>query len=100
MIPMNLFLGVAAALFVIGLIGVLTRRNLLIVFMSIELMVNAANLNFVTFSHYANNLRGDIIAIFVITVAAAEAAVGLGIVISIYRNQNSVDTDNINLLKW
>ena len=100
MIPMHYYLGIGAALFVIGLVGVLTRRNLLVIYMSIELMLNAVNINFVTFSHYFNDLRGDVFALFVITVAAAEAAVGLGIVISIFRNAGDVDIENINLLKW
>ena len=100
MIPMQLYLAIGAALFVIGLVGVLTRRNLLIIYMSIELMLIAVNLNFITFAHYFNHVRGDIIALFVITVAAAEAAVGLGIVISIFRNRRNIDIENINLLKW
>ena len=100
MIPLTYYLGVGAALFTIGLIGVLTRRNILVIFMSIELMLNAVNINFVAFSRYFNHLQGDIIAIFVITVAAAEAAVGLGIVVSIFRNRGDVDIENINLLKW
>ena len=100
------FLVIAAILFIIGVAGVLTRRNLLVIFMSIELILNAANLNFIAFSRYlqetgnVNALAGQIFAVFVIVVAAAEAAIGLGIVIALYRNKETIWVDEIDLLKW
>jgi NADH-quinone oxidoreductase subunit K len=93
------YLVVAAALFVLGVIGVLTRRNVVIVLMSIELILNAVNLNLVAFSRIWG-LHGQVFAIFVITDAAAEAAVGLGILIAFFRNKETVNVDEIDLLKW
>ena len=89
----------AAALFVIGTIGVVTRRNVVIILMSIELILNAVNLNLVAFSRLWN-LNGQIFSIFVITDAAAEAAVGLGILIAFFRNKETVNVDEVDLLKW
>jgi NADH-quinone oxidoreductase subunit K len=100
------FLVIGALLFIIGVAGVLTRRNIIVIFMSIELILNAANLNFVAFSRYlestgsVNALAGQIFAVFVIVVAAAEAAIGLGIVIALYRNKETIWVDEIDLLKW
>src|ERR1044071_8670948 len=100
------FLVIAAILFIIGLAGVLTRRNLLVIFMSIELILNAANLNFIAFSRYLQDtghgdaLAGQVFTVFVIVVAAAEAAIGLGIVIALYRNKETIWVDEIDLLKW
>ncbi len=100
------FLVIAAILFIIGVAGVLTRRNLLVIFMSIELILNAANLNFIAFSRYlqdtgsGNPMAGQIFAVFVIVVAAAEAAIGLGIVIALYRNRETIWIDEIDLMKW
>lgn len=100
------FLIIAALLFVIGIAGVLVRRNIIVIFMSIELILNAANLNFIAFSRYlqatgnANAVSGQIFAVFVIAIAAAEAAIGLGIVIALYRNKETVSIDELNLLKW
>jgi NADH-quinone oxidoreductase subunit K len=93
------YLVVAAALFVTGVIGVVTRRNVIIILMSIELILNAVNLNLVAFSRLYN-LDGQVFAIFVITVAAAEAAVGLGIVIAFFRNKETVNVDEVDLLKF
>ncbi|PYX72003.1 MAG: NADH-quinone oxidoreductase subunit NuoK [Acidobacteria bacterium] len=90
---------VAAGLFVLGVVGVLTRRNVVIVLMSIELILNAVNLNLVTFSRLWG-LHGQVFAIFVITDAAAEAAVGLGILIAFFRNKETVNVDEVDLLKW
>jgi NADH-quinone oxidoreductase subunit K len=90
---------VAAALFVIGTIGVVTRRNVVIILMSIELILNAVNLNLVAFSRLWN-LDGQIFSIFVITDAAAEAAVGLGILIAFFRNKETVNVDEVDLLRW
>jgi NADH-quinone oxidoreductase subunit K len=100
MVPTSYYLWLAAALFTIGVIGVLTRRNILIVLMSIELILNAGNLNLIAFSRQLAAVEGQVFAIFVITVTAAEVAVGLGIVIAFFRNRDTVNADEINLLKW
>jgi NADH-quinone oxidoreductase subunit K len=94
------YLVLGAALFLLGVIGVLTRRNVVIVLMSIELILNAVNLNLVAFSRMWGELHGQVFAIFVITDAAAEAAVGLGILIAFFRNKETVNIDEVNLLKW
>jgi NADH-quinone oxidoreductase subunit K len=93
------YLVVAAALFITGIIGVLTRRNVIIILMSIELILNAVNLNLVVFSRLYG-LHGQVFSIFVITDAAAEAAVGLGIIIAFFRNKETVNVDEVDLLKW
>jgi NADH-quinone oxidoreductase subunit K len=95
-----IYLAVSAAMFVIGVIGVLTRRNAIIVFMCVELMLNAVNLSLVSFSRYWNDPDGAMLVFFVMCVAAAEAVVGLAIIIAIFRNRESVDINNINLFKW
>jgi NADH:ubiquinone oxidoreductase subunit K len=100
------FLVIGALLFAIGVAGVLTRRNIIVIFMSIELILNAANLNFIAFSRYLqdsgsmNAVAGQVFTVFVIVVAAAEAAIGLGIVIALYRNRETIFADKIDLLKW
>ena len=93
------YLVVAAALFILGVIGVVTRRNVVIILMSIELILNAVNLNLVAFSRLYG-LEGQVFSIFVITDAAAEAAVGLGIIIAFFRNRETVNVDEVDLLKW
>ncbi len=90
----------SAALFAIGLVGVLARRNLIVIFMSIELMLNAANINLVAFSRVYEHAMGQVFAIFVIAVAAAEAAVGLGIILAFYRNKETINIDEIRLMRW
>ena len=90
----------SAALFTIGTIGVLTRRNVVIILMSIELILNAVNINLVAFSNQLLNVTGQTFAIFVIVDAAAEAAVGLGIIIALFRNKETVNADEIDLMKW
>ena len=92
-------LSFSAAVFFIGLFGLLVRRNLLIILMSIELMLNAVNLAYVTFSNQLASMAGQMSVFFIITVAAAESAVGLGLVIALYRTLKTVDTDEITLLK-
>jgi NADH-quinone oxidoreductase subunit K len=94
------YLVLGAALFLLGVIGVLTRRNVVIVLMSIELILNAVNLNLVAFSRLWSGVHGQVFAIFIITDAAAEAAVGLGILIAFFRNKETVNIDEVNLLKW
>ena len=90
----------SAMLFSAGVYGVLARRNAILVLMSIELMLNAVNVNLVAFSQYLHQLTGQIFALFVITVAAAEIGIGLAIVILIYRNRETINMDEVNLLKW
>lgn len=100
------FLVIGALLFIIGIAGVLSRRNIIVIFMSIELILNAANLNFIAFSRYLqdigsiNAVAGQVFTVFVIVVAAAEAAIGLGIVIALYRNKETIWIDEIDILKW
>ena len=91
---------VSAALFVIGTLGVLTRRNIVIILMSIELILNAVNINLIAFSNYFGQVHGQIFAMFVIAIAVAEATVGLGILIAMFRNKGSVLADEMDLLKW
>lgn len=96
------FLLLAAALFCIGIYGLVTSRNAIRVLMSIELLLNAVNINLMSFSNYLDpeGIRGQVFTVFVITIAAAEAAVGLAIVLSIYRNRGTVDMEQFNMLKW
>lgn len=100
MIPTDWYLLLGAGLFTVGVIGVLTRRNILVILMSIELMLNAVNINLVAFSQYLRSVNGQVFAIFVITDAAAEAAIGLGLIIALFRNKETVNADEIELLKW
>ena len=94
------YIYLSIALFCIGVVGVLTRRNAIIVFMSVELMLNSANLTLITFSSYLGDTTGQLFVFFVMAVAAAEAAVGLAIIIAIFRNKLTVNIDEINILKW
>ncbi len=94
------YLVLSVALLAIGTIGVLTRRNIVIILMSIELILNAVNVNLIAFSRHFNDVNGQVFAIFVITVAVAEAAVGLGILIALFRNKETVQADEIEILKW
>lgn len=100
MIGAGHYLAVSLALLLIGTLGVLVRRNIVVILMSIELILNAANLNLIAFAERWQNLDGQVFAIFVITVAVAEAAVGLGILIALFRNKETVNADEVNLLKW
>ncbi len=99
MVPLEHVIGLSAILFTIGVIGVATRRNLIIVMMSIELMLNAVNLSFVAFSRFLHSLDGQVFVFFVMTVAAAEVAVGLAIIIALFRNVETVYVDELHLLK-
>jgi len=94
------YLGLSAILFSLGTFGVVTRRNAIVIFMCIELMLNAVNLSFIAISHHLGNIDGQVFVFFVMTVAAAEAAVGLALMIAFFRNKESIDVDEINLLKW
>ncbi len=100
MIPLNHYLILSGVLFAIGVMGVLIRRNALMILLSLEIMLNAANLSFVAFSRFLGNLEGQIFVFFIITVAAAEVAVGLAILIVLFRNKRSVDTNQIKMLRW
>jgi len=99
-IQIEYYLVLSAALFTTGVVGVLIRRNAIIVFMSIELMLNSANLTLITFSSYLGNSIGQLFVFFVMAVAAAEAAVGLAIIIALFRNKLTVNIDKINIFKW
>jgi NADH-quinone oxidoreductase subunit K len=99
MIGLNHFLVLSAILFFIGVAGVLSRKNILITLMSIELMLNAVNLTFIAFSRFHASMDGHVAVFLVIAVAAAEAAVGLGIVVSVFRNRSTVNTDELTLLR-
>ena len=100
MIRLPLVLFFSAVLFSVGVYGVLARRNAVLVLMSIELMLNAVNLNLVAFAQYLHDITGQVFALFVIAVAAAEVGIGLAIVILIYRNRETINVDEVNLLKW
>ncbi|HMK43680.1 MAG TPA: NADH-quinone oxidoreductase subunit NuoK [Dissulfurispiraceae bacterium] len=95
MVPLNWYLALGAVLFIIGMIGFLTRRNMFIMLLCIELMLNAVNITFVTMSHYLNDIRGQIFSVFVMTVAAAEACVGLAIIVTLFRNKATIQSDEI-----
>ncbi len=99
MIPISYYLGLSAILFGLGAMGVLLRRNAIVVFMSLELMFNAANLAFVAFALYYKALSGQIFVFFVMTVAAAEVAVGLALIVAIFRTKHSIDVDDVSGLK-
>jgi NADH-quinone oxidoreductase subunit K len=100
MVPTGYYLALSAALFAIGVAGVLLRRNVIVMFMSIELMLNAVNLAFVALGRANGSMDGQVIVFFVMTVAAAEAAVGLAIIISIFRSRETVNADEISLMRW
>ena len=100
MVPLNYFLILSAILFAIGTAGVFVRRNLITVLLSIEIMLNAVNLTFVAVGRYHGNVDGQIITFFVMTVAAAEAAVGLALVISLFRHRETLNPDSFTALKW
>ena len=96
----DFFLVMAAFLFTIGCVGVLVRRNIIVMLMCIELMLNAVNLTFIAFSHELQSMTGQVFSLFVITVAACEAAVGLAIVLALYRRRRTTDADDASLLRW
>ena len=99
-IPLNYYLSLAGILFSIGVLGVLTRRNAVIIFMAVELMLNSVNLVFIAFSKVLSIVNGEVIVFFVMAIAAAEAGIGLAIVIAIHRQKKTSNVDEINLLKW
>lgn len=99
MLPVGYYLGLSAILFTIGTLGVLIRRNSIIIFMSVELMLNSANLAFVAFARHYQTLDGQMFVFFVMTVAAAEVAVGLALIVAIFRSRQSINVDELNMLK-
>ena len=100
LVPLNYYLILSAVVFAIGVVGVLVRRNLIVLLMSIELMLNAVNLTFIAFSRYLGSMAGQVIVFFVMAVAAAEAVIGLAIVIAVFRHRQSLDPQEMHLLKW
>jgi len=99
MVPLNWYIILSAVMFSIGMFGFLSRRNLVIMFICLELMLNSVNVSLVAFSHYLQSINGQILVFFVITVAAAEAAIGLAIIIAYYKNNPTIKVDEINILK-
>lgn len=99
MAPLYYYIGLSVIMFTIGMLGVLLRRNAIVIFMSLELMFNAANLAFIAFSRHYQNLNGQMFVFFVMTVAAAEVAVGLALMVTIFRTRRSIDVDQINSMK-
>jgi NADH-quinone oxidoreductase subunit K len=100
MIPLSYYVILSSIVFVTGLVGVLIRRNIIIILLSVELMLNATNINFVAFSHFFQNMTGQVFVFFALTVAAAEVAVGLAIIIALYRSKATINVDEFQLLKW
>jgi NADH-quinone oxidoreductase subunit K len=98
--PLAWYLGLSAVLFAIGVLGVLVRRNVIVIFMAIELMLNAVNLSFVALARSSGSMDGQVIVFFVMTVAAAEAAVGLAIILSMFRNRETTNVDELATLRW
>ena len=99
MVPLSYYIVLSMIVFLIGVIGVLIRRNIIVILLSIELMLNAANINFVAFSHYLQTITGQVFVFFVLTVAAAEVVVGLAIIIALYRGKATINIDDFNLMK-
>ena len=99
-VPFSYYLVLSGIVFLTGVIGVLLRRNIIIILLSVELMLNATNINFVAFSQYLHNVAGQVFVFFALTVAAAEVAVGLAIIIALYRAKSTINIDEFQLLKW
>jgi NADH-quinone oxidoreductase subunit K len=99
MVPLSYYVILSLIVFMIGVVGVLIRRNLIVILLSIELMLNAANINFVAFSHYLQTITGQVFVFFVLTVAAAEVVVGLAIIIALYRGKSTIHVEDINRMK-
>lgn len=99
MVQLNWYLWLSVIVFFIGVAGFLTRRNVIIMFMSVELMLNAVNISLVSFSHFLKDMRGQVLVFFIIAVAAAEAAIGLAIIIALFRNRETVHVDEVNEMK-
>ncbi|HEV8243742.1 MAG TPA: NADH-quinone oxidoreductase subunit NuoK [Nitrospirales bacterium] len=100
MVPLSYYMILSAIVFITGVVGVLIRRNIIMILLSIELMLNATNINFVAFSYYLDNIAGQVFVFFALTVAAAEVAVGLAIIIALQRTKATVNVADLNLMKW
>ncbi len=100
MVPLSWYIVLSAVVFSIGIVGFLIRRSIIMMLMSIELMLNAVNISLVAFSHYMQDMRGQILVFFVIAVAAAEVAIGLALIIALFRNKPTINIDEINIMKW
>lgn len=100
MVPLHWYLALSSVLFAIGLVGFLARRNVILMLVSLEIMLNAVNVSLVAFSHYLQDMRGQVLVIFVISVAAAEVAIGLALLIALFRNKPTVNVDELTLMKW
>jgi NADH-quinone oxidoreductase subunit K len=100
MVPISYYVILSAVVFITGVAGVLIRRNIIVILLSVELMLNATNINFVAFSRYLENVAGQVFVFFALTVAAAEVAVGLAIIIALYRSRSTINVDEFQLLKW
>ena len=100
MVPLSYYMILSAIVFTTGVVGVLIRRNIIMLLLSVELMLNATNINFVAFSYYLDNIAGQVFVFFALTVAAAEVAVGLAIIIALYRSKATVNVAELNLMKW
>lgn len=100
MVPISYYVALSAIVFITGVVGVLIRRNIITILLSIELMLNATNINFVAFSNHFHNVVGQVFVFFALTVAAAEVAVGLAIIIALYRSKSSINVDEFQLMKW
>ena len=100
MVPLSWYVVLGGAVFCIGILGFLTRRNVIIMLMSIELMLNGVNITLVAFNHYLQDMRGQVLALFVITVAAAEVAVGLALIIALFKNKQTVNVDELDIMRW
>ncbi len=100
MIPLSYYMILSAIVFITGVVGVLIRRNIILILLSVELMLNATNINFVAFSQYFNNVAGQVFVFFALTVAAAEVGVGLAIIIALHRAKSTINVDDFQLLKW
>lgn len=99
-IPISYYLILSGIVFLTGIVGVLIRRNIIAILLSVELMLNATNINFVAFSDYFRDLGGQVFVFFALTVAAAEVAVGLAIIIALHRSRSTINVEEFNLLKW
>lgn len=100
MVPISYYVVLSAIVFITGAVGVLIRRNIILILLSVELMLNATNINFVAFSHYFHSVAGQVFVFFTLTVAAAEVGVGLAIIIALYRAKSTINVDEFQLLKW
>lgn len=100
MVPLSWYIVLSAVIFSIGILGFLIRRNIIIMLISVEIMLNAVNISLVAFSHYTQDMRGQIFVFFVIAVAAAEVAIGLALLIALFKNRSTVFVDELNMLKW